>query len=69
MDNVIDLRSDTVTRPTDAMRNAMAQAEVGDDVFGDDPAVNAFQERLAQLLGFPPRCSSRPEPRATCAPC
>lgn len=53
MDNVIDLRSDTVTRPTDAMRTAMAQAEVGDDVFGDDPAVNAFQERLAQLLGFP----------------
>ncbi|MEV6742224.1 beta-eliminating lyase-related protein, partial [Streptomyces sp. NPDC051104] len=38
MDNVIDLRSDTVTRPSDPMRNAMARADVGDDVFGDDPA-------------------------------
>jgi threonine aldolase len=53
MDNVMDLRSDTVTRPTDAMRAAMARAEVGDDVFGDDPAVNALQERVAELLGFP----------------
>ena len=53
MDNLIDLRSDTVTRPTDPMRSAMARAEVGDDVFGDDPAVNALQERLAELLGFP----------------
>lgn len=47
----IDLRSDTVTRPTAAMRAAMAAAEVGDDVFGDDPTVNALQERLADLLG------------------
>ncbi|MFM7705139.1 MAG: low-specificity L-threonine aldolase [Rubrivivax sp.] len=47
----IDLRSDTVTRPTAAMRTAMAAAEVGDDVFGDDPTVNALQARLAQLLG------------------
>jgi threonine aldolase len=47
----IDLRSDTVTRPTAAMRAAMAAAEVGDDVFGDDPTVNALQSRLAQLLG------------------
>ncbi|GHH77231.1 threonine aldolase [Streptomyces sulfonofaciens] len=53
MDNVIDLRSDTVTRPTDPMRAAMARADVGDDVFGDDPAVNALQERVAELLGFP----------------
>jgi threonine aldolase len=53
MDNVIDLRSDTVTRPTDSMRAAMARAEVGDDVFGDDPAVNALQDRVAELLGFP----------------
>src|SRR5689334_9874909 len=53
MDNVIDLRSDTVTRPTDSMRAAMEQADVGDDVFGDDPAVNALQERVADLLGFP----------------
>ncbi len=48
---VIDLRSDTVTRPTAAMRAAMAAAEVGDDVFGDDPTVNALQERIAAMLG------------------
>ncbi|MFD7876707.1 low-specificity L-threonine aldolase [Streptomyces sp. NPDC059766] len=48
----IDLRSDTVTRPGEAMRRAMAEAEVGDDVFGDDPTVNALQERIAGLLGF-----------------
>jgi threonine aldolase len=47
----IDLRSDTVTRPTAAMRAAMAAAEVGDDVFGDDPSVNALQERIASMLG------------------
>jgi threonine aldolase len=48
----IDLRSDTVTRPTPAMRAAMAAAEVGDDVFGDDPTVNALQSRVADMLGF-----------------
>jgi threonine aldolase len=48
----IDLRSDTVTRPTAAMREAMARAEVGDDVYGEDPTVNALQERLADELGF-----------------
>lgn len=48
---VVDLRSDTVTKPTAAMREAMARAEVGDDVFGDDPTVNALQERVAALLG------------------
>jgi threonine aldolase len=48
----IDLRSDTVTRPTAAMRAAMAAAEVGDDVFGDDPTVNALQDRIASSLGF-----------------
>ncbi len=48
---MIDLRSDTVTRPTDAMRAAMASAEVGDDVFGDDPTVNALERRVAELLG------------------
>ena len=47
----IDLRSDTVTRPTPGMRKAMAEAEVGDDVFGDDPTVKALEERTAQLLG------------------
>jgi threonine aldolase len=48
---VVDLRSDTVTRPTPAMRAAMAAAEVGDDVFGDDPTVHALQQRIAALLG------------------
>jgi threonine aldolase len=47
----IDLRSDTVTRPTDAMRQAMARAEVGDDVYGEDPTVNRLQERAAELMG------------------
>ena len=47
----IDLRSDTVTHPTPAMRRAMAEAEVGDDVFSDDPTVNALEERAAALLG------------------
>ena len=49
---IIDLRSDTVTRPTAAMRDAMFAAPLGDDVFGDDPTVNALQERIAGLLGF-----------------
>ena len=48
----IDLRSDTVTRPTPAMWDAMRAAELGDDVFGDDPTVNALQERIAADLGF-----------------
>jgi threonine aldolase len=48
---LIDLRSDTVTKPTPQMRRAMAEAEVGDDVFGDDPTVNALEERSAELLG------------------
>jgi threonine aldolase len=48
---IIDLRSDTVTKPTPAMREAMARAEVGDDVYGEDPTVNRLQERVAQLLG------------------
>jgi threonine aldolase len=49
--NFIDLRSDTVTRPSKAMREAMANAEVGDDVFGDDPTINKLQERCAELSG------------------
>jgi len=48
---MIDLRSDTVTRPTPAMREAMAKAEVGDDVFGDDPTVLALQEEIARITG------------------
>ena len=52
VDRPIDLRSDTVTQPTASMRAAMAAAVVGDDVFGDDPTVNALQERIALMLGF-----------------
>lgn len=48
---IIDLRSDTVTRPTAAMRGAMMAAELGDDVFGDDPTVNALQTKIAAMLG------------------
>jgi threonine aldolase len=48
---IVDLRSDTVTQPTPEMREAMARAEVGDDVFGEDPTVNALQDRAAELLG------------------
>lgn len=48
---MIDLRSDTVTRPTSAMRDAMAHAEVGDDVYHDDPTVNRLEERVAEILG------------------
>ncbi len=50
-DTVIDLRSDTVTRPTPAMRAAIQAADVGDDVFGEDPTVNRLQEKVATLLG------------------
>ncbi|WP_052411257.1 threonine aldolase family protein [Streptomyces sp. NRRL S-118] len=49
----VDLRSDTVTRPTPGMRRAMATAEVGDDLFGEDPTVRALEERVADLFGFP----------------
>ena len=52
MTRLIDLRSDTVTQPTPAMRAAMMAAPLGDDVFGDDPTVNALQEKLAAMLGF-----------------
>jgi threonine aldolase len=52
MSQTVDLRSDTVTQPTTAMRAAMAAAPVGDDVFGDDPSVNALQDKLAAMLGF-----------------
>src|ERR1700721_232495 len=48
---MIDLRSDTVTRPTPAMREAMARAEVGDDVFGEDPTVRTLEETMARLTG------------------
>ena len=48
---MIDIRSDTVTKPTDAMRKAMAEAEVGDDVYGDDPTVNKLEKLSAEMLG------------------
>jgi len=51
MTRIVDLRSDTVTRPTPGMRQAMLHAEVGDDVFGDDPTVNALQERITAITG------------------
>ena len=50
---MIDLRSDTVTKPSAAMREAMATAEVGDDVFGEDPTVNRLQEAAAALAELP----------------
>ena len=52
MSTIVDLRSDTVTRPTAAMRAAILAAPLGDDVFGDDPSVNALQDKIAALLGF-----------------
>jgi threonine aldolase len=51
MSDLIDLRSDTVTKPTKEMRAAMMTAEVGDDIFSDDPTINKLQERVAELLG------------------
>lgn len=54
--HLIDLRSDTVTRPTQAMRRAMAAAEVGDDVLGDDPTVIALQDKVAAIMGKPAAC-------------
>jgi threonine aldolase len=52
MTEVVDLRSDTVTRPSAGMRRAMLEAELGDDVFGDDPTVNRLQEHASELFGF-----------------
>ena len=49
---MIDLRSDTVTRPVQGMLNAMLEAEVGDDVFAEDATVNAFQDKIAALFGM-----------------
>src|SRR5574339_128106 len=52
MSTPVDLRSDTVTRPSSGMRKAMMEAELGDDVFGDDPTVNRLQARAAEVFGF-----------------
>src|SRR5687767_7083893 len=51
MPELIDLRSDTVTKPSPEMRRAMSEAELGDDVFQEDPTLNALEERAAELLG------------------
>src|SRR5579864_4343437 len=51
MPNIIDLRSDTVTLPPPEMRRAMYEAELGDDVYGEDPTVNRLQQRAAEMLG------------------
>ncbi|MGC2464859.1 MAG: GntG family PLP-dependent aldolase [Candidatus Acidiferrum sp.] len=51
VENIVDLRSDTVTRPTAEMRQAMAEAEVGDDVYGEDPTVNRLEQRSAEIFG------------------
>ena len=50
MDSWIDLRSDTVTKPTEPMRKAMYEAEVGDDVYSEDPTVNALEEKTAEMF-------------------
>ena len=49
--SVIDLRSDTITQPTEEMRQAMAKAEVGDDVYREDPSINRLEQRSAEILG------------------
>ncbi|MGO3169401.1 beta-eliminating lyase-related protein, partial [Senegalia sp. (in: firmicutes)] len=51
MDNYIDLRSDTITQPTQSMRDAMYNAEVGDDILGDDPTVKKLEKMSADILG------------------
>lgn len=50
MHNIIDLRSDTVTKPTEEMRICMAQADVGDDIYGEDPTINHLQEYIADIF-------------------
>ena len=62
---MIDLRSDTVTKPTQAMRRAMAEAEVGDDVYGEDPTVNRLENAPPKSWVKEQRCSCRREPWAT----
>ena len=59
---VIDLRSDTVTQPSIGMREAMANAPLGDDVYGEDPSVNKLESELALRLGLPKGYSCPPAP-------
>jgi threonine aldolase len=63
--HTIDLRSDTVSHPTPEMRAAMASAPVGDDVYGEDPTVNALEAQAAELLGKRRRCLSAVARKAT----
>jgi threonine aldolase len=58
----VDLRSDTVTVPDERMRRAMAEAVVGDDVYGEDPTVNELQAEAARMLGHEAGCSCRAAP-------
>ena len=66
---MVDLRSDTVTRPTAEMRRAMADAEVGDDVYGEDPTVNALEEAFADRVGKEAALSCPRARWATSWPC
>ncbi len=68
LDGAVDLSSDTVTRPSDEMRQAMAAAAVGDDVYGEDPTVNQLQKRAAQIFGKGSRavCSHRLHGQSDC---
>ena len=59
---IIDLRSDTVTKPSEGMLNAMMQAKVGDDVFGDDPEINQLQKNTANYFGMEAGLFFRVEP-------
>ena len=61
----VDLRSDTVTKPTPEMRRAMAEAEVGDDVYGEDPTVNRLEQRAAEIFGREAASTCPPAPWAT----
>lgn len=65
----VDLKSDTVTKPSPEMRRAMYEAEVGDDVYGEDPTVVRLEEAAAGSWGWRPRCSCPPGPWGTLRPC
>jgi threonine aldolase len=60
-DRVVDLRSDTTTKPVVAMRLAMASAEVGDDVYGEDPTVRELEDRIPSWLAIEPEGVNRPD--------
>ena len=66
---MVDLRSDTVTLPSMEMREAISKAEVGDDVYGEDPTVNRLEREAAMLVGKEAALLSPPEPWVTLLPC